>query len=937
MRFRRTFPRAGSILPFVVIGLVALLGFVALAIDVGLIVAAKNQAQNAADAAAMTAARSLDGTPGSNLANALANGKAAAKQNTILSQAIQDSEVAITFGYYYYDANNQTFEPRLSAPTPPDNYNLAQAVITRAVNTTFARVFGVNSTTVQASATAAHRPRDVTVVLDYSGSMNNESDLWNNESYLGSVNNSPNNTDTVVPQFGHYSSSSANLVCTNSDSRVGRCNITQSVLGIAALVDDFFSNNRGSSASGAFSAAPSSYMTAPAGDLPLKSAENTSASWAQTVNDVVGLLKSDQIDFELDGYSAYNASGTLATKTDYAPPSGSGFPTWNGFYGYTQGPKYWGKTFMNWPPDPRAGAVNATTVQQFLLDWNPSYSVLDLTTITPNTAQKKIQGIFKVVSGVSESRDWSARVADTTNGLANLKAYLLTVPQPGSTSVLLSANNSGQGYLYEKILRLYSRPVCDWRARFFFEGDGVTPMDDNNMLWDVAGNWLAPGTTSYVINYKAILAWIKQAPCPFPSQLRAGRILYYDSIPDDVPSSAYTWSNANSQISDPNQRFWKEFIDFALGVWRDPFGGIRPPQNPACSIGPDFTWGTIAVNTKPTAAPALPLGRVLPQYMNYADNPERCRHRGWFGPMLMVQFILDTGLLPGTSHDISMISAKLGVQGALLDIEKNHPNDLVSLIMFNRPRLSGDPTGVGSFSQAQISLSRDYQGMIDALYFPPNSSSSDVRPWDSNGVQTPHAYGDYASNTCTNYGFMVAYNQLSSSSTLRNQGLGGLGRKGAQRLIVLETDGMANLAASANFTNGGANNSYYNIGPSDSITASGTASTAALDACNRLCAQATGSTYSPGYATPSKPVVIHCIAFGAVFEQDAQGTEPDNAIAFLQQISAIGGTGFPSSRTATGDPNFYKLCTGDLTQRKDKLRQAFSKIMDDGVSVTLIK
>src|SRR5207248_1602948 len=141
--------------------------------------------------------------------------------------------------------------------------------------------------------------------------------------------------------------------------------------------------------------------------------------------------------------------------------------------------------------------------------------------------------------------------------------------------------------------------------------------------------------------------------------------------------------------------------------------------------------------------------------------------------------------------------------------------------------------------QAQISLSRDYQGMIDALYYPPNSSVNDVRPWDSNGVQTPHALGDYAANTCTNYGFMVAYNQLSSASTLRTQGLGGFGRKGAQRLIVLETDGMANLAASAGFTSGGANNSYYNIGPSDSVTAGGTASTAALDVCNRLCAPAT--------------------------------------------------------------------------------------------------
>ena len=60
-------------------------------------------------------------------------------------------------------------------------------------------------------------------------------------------------------------------------------------------------------------------------------------------------------------------------------------------------------------------------------------------------------------------------------------------------------------------------------------------------------------------------------------------------------ASAYTWSNANNQITsspDPSQRFWKEYIDFVLGVWHDPSGNIQTPGNPACSYGPDFTAGT---------------------------------------------------------------------------------------------------------------------------------------------------------------------------------------------------------------------------------------------------------------------------------------------------------------------------------------------------------
>ena len=47
----------------------------------------------------------------------------------------------------------------------------------------------------------------------------------------------------------------------------------------------------------------------------------------------------------------------------------------------------------------------------------------------------------------------------------------------------------------------------------------------------------------------------------------------------------------------------------------------------------------------------------------------------------------DTGLLPGTTHDISMVAAKLGIAGALQDIQNNHPNDMVSLDHVQPPQL----------------------------------------------------------------------------------------------------------------------------------------------------------------------------------------------------------------------------------------------------------
>src|SRR5262249_46853198 len=151
---------------------------------------------------------------------------------------------------------------------------------------------------------------------------------------------------------------------------------------------------------------------------------------------------------------------------------------------------------------------------------------------------------------------------------------------------------------------------------------------------------------------------------------------------------------------------------------------------------------------------------------------------------------------------------------------------------------AGEPLEGGAFSQAQFSLSRDYAGMINALWFPPNSSGADVRPWDPNGLQTPRAHADYNGNTATGYGLMLAYNQFSNNTALRSQLLGGFGRKGAQRLVILETDGMANVATSAGFANNGPNQSFYRIGPTDTVTPTGavTPYQNVIDVANKLAA-----------------------------------------------------------------------------------------------------
>ena len=164
--------------------LVGLMGFVALAIDIGIIAIADTQCQNAADNAAVAGARTLNGTTSGNTAAATTNAQARPSAiNPILSQALTNSQIAVQHGAYHYSYSSMTFTPQFP-PVAPDNYNLTQVTVTPSISSFFSRVFGFTSFNVQATAIAAYRPRDVAILLDFSGSMNNETDLWNCESYL---------------------------------------------------------------------------------------------------------------------------------------------------------------------------------------------------------------------------------------------------------------------------------------------------------------------------------------------------------------------------------------------------------------------------------------------------------------------------------------------------------------------------------------------------------------------------------------------------------------------------------------------------------------------------------------------------------------------------------------------------------------------------------
>lgn len=817
IRTKQSSRRDGSILVMTVVCLIALVGFVALAIDLGMMAVARSQAQNAADSAAMAGVRALNGDVANNNNYTAATPAAlnAATANDILAEPVDQAQVTIQIGSYSYDRNQDQF--MIAIPkVDGDNWSLVRATVAATRDTAFARVFGINAFNTTAMATAAHRPRDVAVVLDFSGSMRFDSLLG--IPYYGARTMS-NNPETVYPLFGHYSNVAGAALCNpNSQTTIngkvhGSANVTVPTAAGEPIVDDFYQNAQGGSPVKAFTSALDSYATAPGGDNFLRTGNNNGVAYAQHLNQVTG--NAYDSNFETNGYSYY-----------------TGQP----FNGYTQGPRYWGKTFFIWPPDPR------------------------------------------------------------------------------------SAN--------------------DWRKKFFYTTDGVTPLDDNSQLWDSSGNWRVPRSSStnnfYRINYNAILQWIKASPTPFPTRLRAGRILYYDAIPSTIDLSTFP-------PTDMNQRFWKDYIDYVLGVQQTGGSGNSPVYQKITQYtgyGDDFTWGSIRVNSKPSDG----------RYMDYLDNPKRPKLRMWFGPMTMLDFLGNYNLggiaspnwkkhwwWPGTTHESPMFELKIGIQAALRDIERNHPNDFVSTMYFATPENSAGSPGLGRFNRVRTPMGRDYTRMIDALWYPPSTldSGTEIRPYDyTNNHEAPRAMG----GTCPAIGFMLAYNQFSSNSALQTYAsspsppgeAGGFGRRGAQKLVILETDGMANVPASASFVNAGPYTGYYAVRqPGEYPQNSGTVTTQIYDIVDQITALDTNG----GFSTARKPVQIHCLAFGTLFEPSTTDPDKQSALDLLQTIQYKGATqNSPSTPLAD-----YKRIVGTSTERIDKLRDAFRLIMQDGVQVSLIE
>ncbi len=930
MRFthRKQPQRKGAVLPIVTVCLVGLMAFIALAIDIGMLAVARTQCQAAADISALAGARTLNGDTGHNYDAARAQALTAATNNSILTSQITTSQVTErSVGVYRYDTSLQRFLGVFGAneTSPPalqtnEGYGAVRVRITTSQPTYFAKVLGINSMNVGAVASAAHRPRDVAIILDFSGSMKFSSEF----NYPPNVNTTVHtsgssiniigslNPDPTFPRFGPWSIYPVNITDTgvvgtqNPMQRLTRFvdsggethaanNMTTATANGPALVGNFqisaspTSANAFVSSSGTFnptatpvctpapdSWADSQYVSGYVGDkFPVKfglTSPSSASDYARTVGDIIN-----------------NTAPTNTTRDTTWETNGYG----TSFAGHSMGPGYYGKTFYMWPPDPR----NAN-------DWRKKF--------------------FRY---------------------------------PGTNSATKGA-----------------------------------VMDDNSRLWAASGIWnrqfknidgtnRAATDPNYIPDYDAILTWLTTGPATLPPSLRAGRVVYYSSIPTSL-TNVVDWQTGLMRGSPTNdERFWKDYIDFVLGAGRHYNFKTLYGNNTANTFSGTAYGGTgvaLKITSKATLAAAAAAAMTTPPYMHYGDNPVHPRLHTWFGPLTMLGFMSvnsdnnDWNWYAGTTNEAQTWQLKAGIRSALNDIRVNHPNDLASLIYFS---------SVNNYNTARVSMSKDYTRMTNALYYPFSllgslgTVTSERRPYGTTGFSTgnPNGLSDGASvgdipyasgGTNPAMGLAVAYNQFQFQA-------GFTGRRGASKVVILETDGVANQGLNtstvlnqtgtpstwqySSINNGtgysnGDNNALRpalaiawqirqkNATPYDAWTFGNSANTTA-NPTNHQFAQNT-SPYTnltpsgaPGHSTSRQPARLHAMAFGELFEPANTSSAKAPALRFLLDFQRIGGTSGPSDSSIED----YKIITGDANTRIDKIRQALERIMQAGVQVALIQ
>lgn len=1058
----RTPRRRGTLIPVVALCLVGLFAFTALAIDLGLLMVMRADCQNAADSSALVGARMLDNKPTSTYNNAVAAMQACGRSvdnNILLNINFQNANIVnIQTGIYDYDTSvsppvfkivnySTSWTPASGTqPSPgaaPNGKSWTAMVVEvqGSTPTFFNKVMGVNTMSTGARAVAVHRPVDVAVTIDITGSMRFGSTCAANNIYL-----SP---DPLYPQMGHYQRYTDTSRYITNDSNASTSNTT-------GRPNPFFTTDPYVQASGELYA-PNNYTVTTAGgppvvkdflydtgnlttpsqtlvtpapnvsatpalprafhhwDPPVLAANNPDAYQATTYDysgwwstkDYTNMVIfptpdcfKDQSDYSAtqtyDGDRWGRKKGverTVASTTTWAPTNGNGAAITAAEYLWWVDPYNSGSTL---PTTMRSGssstAPNDSSNRTWLnlrdatwerygydLDvadyvqfrntagypnWDPRWDWKGATTGGVNSTaapngdknQAGASWVHQLGSAGAPNTVWRPKLR--ADGVT-FKGYSLGPGYWGKTFFIWPPDprwGGGSGTPNPTALSTTSPVkdtnnnwICDWRRRFFNSSDGnafdpQTESINAAMFTNGTGNALKPpGSTTYTVNYAAILKWIKSPPMTLPPNLRAGRVVYYTSIPDDV-----NYNSSAPTAADYDKLFWKNYIDYVLRTSNinstEGFGwpeGVSPSVNQTAPTA-YTTAGTSTADPKP--------------YMAYTDNPSRPRAQLWFGPITMMAFLANrtSNMWPGTAHESQSWQMKAGMNSALDDIRNNSPNTFVGMCYFTQ----------NDYGFISVSCSQDWTSLKAALFYPQTLLNADkigdptqeVRPYDMNfsylgGGDVPNAQGGTDPNT----GLAMAFNILSPSPSVtlpprpstwpspnpRN------GRRGASKVVIFETDGVPNAHSNTAYTTAGYN-SYYSTPTTWTSDGNGdvnaiTPSLAIVD--KMVLPMASTTSGNSGLGTSTSPARVYAIGFGDLFSTSSATYQP-TARQFLLDVQKHGNTSAATDTigTASAVPPYsdgqfpqYQIVTGPYNTRIASLKTAFERIMQSGVQVTLIE
>ena len=301
---------------------------------------------------------------------------------------------------------------------------------------------------------------------------------------------------------------------------------------------------------------------------------------------------------------------------------------------------------------------------------------------------------------------------------------------------------------------------------------------------------------------------------------------------------------------------------------------------------------------------------------------------------------------------------RAGSHHAINTVQNNHPNDWFSLVFYSQPRSSA--SSANRFNSVAAPLGTNYDYAKSSLFFPFSTinadgspNSTEITPYDAdpttgsipstNFNDTPRPKG----NTCFSMGLMLCYNQfavtLTTDSTLRSYttatpikfpaGMsGGMGRKGAQKVIIFETDGLANATATASLVNAGTYKYYkirYDMNKPNSSEYPSTAQTGLNDSTVTSQVYSLVQQLATDYGTARNPFRLYTVGFGPVF----QGANAASAKTTLQTMQYYAGT---QKSAATALPA-NQIITGTDTQMAANMVTTFTDILQNGVQVALIK